>query len=205
MIDHDDAEAYALGALDAVEEAAFERHLAECAQCRAAVASYAPVMQAMRSLPASAPPPMPVVRRRTYWREAIAAVLLIGVGASSATLVRHSDADLAALGAMVADRPVQVALTGPRAHGSVVVGDAHRRTAVVVDGLPPAPNGSGYQVWVRGRGISSPGMLHRTREGLEILIVPGDLVTGAHHIGVTVEPASGSPKRTGDVQVEADV
>lgn len=46
--DHDEwraaAAAYTLDALDAVERAAFAAHLATCVECRALVASYAPVM-----------------------------------------------------------------------------------------------------------------------------------------------------------------
>jgi anti-sigma-K factor RskA len=41
------AAAYAIDALDVDERAAFERHLATCAECRALVASYAPVVEGL--------------------------------------------------------------------------------------------------------------------------------------------------------------
>lgn len=206
MTDHDDAEAFALGALDAHEAAAFERHLAQCAQCRAAVASYAPVMQALHGIPAQAPPAPPMVHSRSYWREAVAAVVLLGLGATGATLsMRSPDADFAAIAAMVADRPTEIALSGAHGRGSIVLGHGRQRTAFVIDGLPPPPPGHGYQVWVRGAAVHSPGMLHRTRDGLEILVVPEDVTAGAHHVGITIEPSGGSATRTGDVQVEGDV
>jgi anti-sigma-K factor RskA len=48
-------------------------------------------------------------------------------------------------------------------------------------------------------------MLHRTSDGLEVLVVPGNVLAGARHIGVTVEPSGGSPARTGPAQVTGDV
>jgi hypothetical protein len=48
-------------------------------------------------------------------------------------------------------------------------------------------------------------MLHRTSDGLEVLVVPGDVLAGAQHIGITEEPAGGSPARTGPPRVTGDV
>ncbi|GAC1581148.1 MAG: anti-sigma factor [Candidatus Elarobacter sp.] len=205
---HDDVEAYVLGALDAAERRAFVAHLAACDACRDAVASYAEVVHALRSLPVDAPPPAPSIRRAPL---ALANLRWIGALAVAAALAFFlgrpavPDGDVAAIAEMVTGRPREVALLGPSAQGRAIVGAAGRRTAFVVSGLPPAPRGRGYQVWIRGDAVRSPGMLHRTREGLEVLVVPGDMLAGARHVGVTVEPAGGSPKRTGPPQVTGDV
>jgi hypothetical protein len=47
-------------------------------------------------------------------------------------------------------------------------------------------------------------MLHRMRDGLEILVVPGDVIADARTIGVTMEPSNGSPVRTGAPQLSGD-
>lgn len=202
---HDDVEAFVLGALDERDERAFRAHLETCAACREEVARYAGVMSSLRSIRQHGAPPVPVVARRSYWREAIAAVLLLGIGGGGYAFMQQPDRDLADIAAMVADHPREIALVGPMATGNVVVGQRAKRTAFVVRGLPPAPAGSGYQVWVRGSSVSSPGMLHRTKDGLEVLVVPGDVVRDANRIGVTIEPAGGSPKRSGPTQVSAEV
>ena len=202
---HDDVEAFALGALDPEDERLFRDHLATCAPCRDAVAGYAVVMSSLRSIPQNGVPPVPVVRPRTYWREAIAAMLVIGAVGGTFAYTQRPDGDLAAIASMVADHPREIALIGSSARGSVVVGARGQRTAFIVRGLPAPAPGRGYQVWVRAAHVSSPGMLHRTRDGLEVLIVPGDVVRGAHRIGVTIEPAGGSPKRSGPTQVSAEV
>lgn len=202
---HDDLEAFVLGALDPDEEFAFRDHLATCSSCRDDVARYAGVMSSLRAIRQDGAPPAPRITQRTYWREAIAAVLLLGIGGGTYAFMQRPDHDLAEIAAMVADHPREIALSGPVASGSVVVGQGAQRTAFVVRGLPPPAPGRGYQVWIRGARVSSPGMLHRTRDGLEVLIVPGDVVKDARKIGVTIEPAGGSPKRSGPTQVSAQV
>jgi len=202
---HDDVEAFALGALDPGDERLFRDHLGTCALCRDAVAGYVVVMSSLRSISQDGAPPVPSVRSRTYWREAIAAVLVLGAVGGTFAYTQRPDGDLAAIASIVADHPREIALTGPRASGSVVVGARGQRTAFIVRGLPAPAPGRGYQVWVRAAHVSSPGMLHRTRDGLEVLIVPGDVVRNAHRIGITIEPAGGSPKRSGPTQVSAEV
>ncbi len=206
MNPHDDLEAYVLGALEPAEAGAFERHLAGCAACRDGVASYGSVLRALRALPVAAPPPPPRAGRPPLaWIAAIAAAAILGVIAGQRTVPAGSDADVIAIAEMIAAQPREVALAGTSARGAAIVGDAGARTAFIVSGLPAPAAGRGYQVWVRGAKVRSPGMLHRTSDGLEVLVVPGDVLSGAQHIGITVEPAGGSPKRTGPAQVTGDV
>lgn len=203
---HDDCEAFVLGALDADEANRFERHLPSCAACRESVASYATVLSALRRLPVAAPPPPPSLgRNRVPWMlaAAVAAVLAIDIASRVAAPAHNGDA--VTIANIVAEHSREIALSGgSTATGSALSGGAAPTTAFVVRGLPPAPGGRGYQVWVRGATTRSPGMLHRTADGLEVLIVSGDALAGAKHVGVTVEPAGGSPARTGPVQVAGD-
>jgi anti-sigma-K factor RskA len=209
---HDDLEAYVLGALEPAGAAAFESHLGGCAECRDGVASYGGVMRALRSIAVPSPPPAPRVGRtrsaQPAWIAALtaaAAAIVVGAAVAQHNAATAADGDVAVIAQMIADRPYQVALAGATARGAAIVGSGGTRTAFVVSGLPAPPAGRGYQVWVRGKGVRSPGMMHRTSTGLEVLIVPGDALAGAQHIGITVEPAGGSPKRTGPPQVTGDV
>ena len=206
MNPHDDLEAYVLGAIEPAEAGAFEAHLAECSACRDGVASYGGVLRALRAIPAAAPPPPPRIGRPALgWIAAVAAAAIVGIAVGQRTAGTRTDADVVAVAEMMAAQPRAVALAGATARGTVIVGSGGTRTAFVVSGLPPPPPGRGYQVWVRGANVRSPGMLHRTGDGLEILVVPGDMLAGTQRIGVTIEPAGGSPARTGPAQATGKV
>ncbi|MEA2787400.1 MAG: hypothetical protein QOF71_3504 [Candidatus Eremiobacteraeota bacterium] len=206
MNPHDDLEAFVIGALEPGEAHAFESHLHECSACRDGVASYGGVLRALRALPAAAPPPPPRVGRPPLgWIAAVAAAAIVGIAVGQRTMGVRPDADVVAIAEMMAAQPRAVALAGPSARGTAIVGSGGTRTAFVVSGLPAPPPGRGYQVWVRGANVRSPGMLHRTSDGLEILVVPGDMLAGAQRIGITIEPAGGSPARTGPAQVSGKV
>jgi hypothetical protein len=203
---HDDVEAYVLGALDPADVPAFEAHLAGCAECRDAIASYAGVVAALRRLPIALPPPLPRVHRGPRaWLVggAAAAALALAIGLGALLTANRGDDDARAIAEMLGAHARVVALAGPAAHGSALVDAGGRRTAFVVSGLPAAPRGRGYQVWVRGATVRSPGMLHRLRDGLEVLVVNGDAIAGAKRIGITDEPAAGSPMRTGPLEAGA--
>jgi anti-sigma-K factor RskA len=205
---HDEVEAYVLGALDASEARTFETHVAGCGECRDAIASYAGVMAALRRLPLTSPPPIPRVRRiPLLWpaAAAIAAAVVLAAGLGALVMSNRGDEDARAIAEMLGAHGRVVALAGPAAHGSVLVDGGGRRTAFVLSGLPDAPRGRGYQVWVRGATVRSPGMLHRLRDGLEVLVVSGDAIGGAKKIGITEEPAAGSPARTGPLQAGANL
>jgi anti-sigma factor RsiW len=203
---HDDLEAYVLGALEPAEARAFETHLASCQTCRDGVASYGGVLRALHALPVAAPPPPPRVGRPPLaWIAALAAAAVLGIAVGQRTAPARADGDVAAIAEMMAAQPREIALAGASARGVAIVGSGGSRTAFVVSGLPAPAPGRGYQVWVRGAKVRSPGMLHRTADGLEVLVVPGNVLAGAHHIGVTIEPAAGSPARTGPAQVTGDI
>lgn len=206
MNPHDDLEAYVLGALGRPDATAFEAHLVNCQDCRDGVASYSTVMRALRSIPLAAPPSVPAVHSVIPWWRAAAAIILIGAGLAAGAALNRPDSDLATIVAMLADHPREVSLHAEIASGRVIVASSRNpRTAFVVRGLPEPPPGRGYQVWVKGERVSSPGMLHRTRDGLEVLVVNGDAIAGSHHVGITIEPADGSRMRTGATQIQGDI
>lgn len=199
---HDDVEAYVLGALDAVERDAFERHLAGCAACRSEVASYVPVLSALREIPLpAAPPPRSPVRRVPLPRAVLAplaAVVALAIGGyGGASLQRVASSDMVTVAAMGVTSVEQVRLQGDGAEGRAIVGAAHRRTAFVIAGLPQPGPQSDYQVWVGNGSMTSPGILHRSPQGYEVLVVPGDLLRNAKTIAITREPAGGSVRMTG--------
>jgi hypothetical protein len=91
----------------------------------------------------------------------------------------------------------EVRLHGHGVLGRAIVGQARRRTAFVVAGLPEAGPDQAYQVWVTNGTTSSAGMLHRSIQGYEILVISGDVLRGAKAIIVTREPSGGSLHMTG--------
>jgi anti-sigma-K factor RskA len=203
---HDDLEAYVLGALEPSEAAAFEAHLGQCSTCRDGVASYGGVLRALRALPAAlAPPPPRIARPPLGWIAAVAAAAVVGIVVGEGATGTGADRDVVAITQLIAAQSRAVALSGTSARGTAIVAREGRGTAFVVSGLPPPPPGRGYQVWVRGADVRSPGMLRRTSDGLEVLVVRGDVLAGAHRIGITIEPAGGSPARTGPAQVTGNV
>ena len=202
---HDDVEAYALGALDPDEATVFEDHLHTCERCRSELASFAVVRHALDTI--ELPPPMrlpPAVGRfggerkfAPWWRNlAVAASLaIVAGGAFAGGVIRgHAeDAPEVAVSGMVAGAVEDFRADRGGAHLRVLVGPHREQTAIVLAGLPTPSAGRGYQVWINGQ---SPGMLRRARNGVETLILSGDRVSQAYRIGVSDEPAGGSPKRT---------
>jgi anti-sigma-K factor RskA len=202
---HDDVEAYVLGALSARERDAFERHLSDCPSCRREVASYLPVLNGLREIPLPAVPPLrpptrrvvPLPLRRALTPLAAAVALAIG-GFGGAAMQPAANSDMMTVAAMGVTSAEQVRLRGGDGiEGRAIVGEAGRRTAFVVAGLPQPGPQADYQVWVGNGTMASPGVLHRSAHGYELLVVPGDLLRDAKTITITLEPAGGSPHMTG--------
>jgi anti-sigma-K factor RskA len=199
---HSLAAGYALHALSPDEERAFEAHLAGCRQCREELAS---LSEAASALAFAAPPGRPpaglrgrildaaradrpnVVRLRPRWAYpalAVAAVALgvavsVGVWAASMHSQLHSTQTLRAL-------PVK------GASGSVIVG-RNGAAALVVSGLPPAPSGKTYEVWViRGTTAEPAGFLTASSGTTRLT---RQLRHGAR-VAVTLERTGGAPRPT---------
>ncbi len=95
-------------------------------------------------------------------------------------------------------RPLTPAREGVRATGTIWLDPSSQSGMVMLHDLPPAPPGRGWQLWfVRGSQRVSGGMLRadETGSGYTLVQVPADLKS-FDSIGITEEPASGSPAPT---------
>lgn len=194
---------YALHALSPQEEREFEAHLAGCRRCQEELASFSEAASALAfAAPAEQPPPalrgrilaaaraerpnvVPLRPRWAYPAVAVAAVAMgvaVGLGVWAAALHSRLDSPQALR-----------ALPVHGASGSVIVG-RHGVAALVVSGLPPAPAGKTYEVWVMRGTKAQPAGLFATTHGTVRLTRA--LPRGAR-VGVTLERAGGVPRPTG--------
>lgn len=218
------AAAYALGALDGQERAAYEAHLAQCPICQAEVASFREVGA---RLAAAAPDatPAPALRRRVLavarrprqvaWLAAAASlVLAIGLGhgywrerrdrQALERVVAAAHDSLAArdslLSAVLAPNvgTANLAATGKPPTARLFWNPARRVVVIAVYDLPPAPAGRTYQLWgiATGKAPVSLGVFNPGPNGrlTKALAVPAELVFQV--TAVTEEPAGGSPQPT---------
>ena len=202
---HELAAAYALDALGEDEERAYEAHLARCERCREEVASFSEAAASLAfAVPPVAPPPdlrariaaaaradrarvVPLRPRRAYpalAAAAVAACVAVGLGVWAANLHSRLGSATAAMQAF--------ALKG--ANGSLLVTGTHQAT-LVVSGLPPAPGGKTYEVWVLRAGSAQPAGLFAARSATTTLLLSRTVPAGAR-VGVTLEPAGGSAQPT---------
>jgi anti-sigma-K factor RskA len=81
------------------------------------------------------------------------------------------------------------------AKGTVVVSRSENRAVFVTSGMAPPPSGKVYQLWFDDRGtMRSAGLIDRAATS-DTALLDGP-VDGASGIGITVEPAGGSPQPT---------
>lgn len=202
----------AVGALEASERDAMERHLATCATCRQAAAEYADLASLLPAALEVMPPP-PRLRRTLmaqvyaeataspqlpWWRRliavipanrgftalgAVAVVAAIGLGIWGAA------------GRNATPAPVAYTVSGTTATGTLAVDPGTKQAVLTVKGLDPLPKSEVYEVWLippqgspRGVAFLSPGL----NGGGWTAVVQGSLA-GYKSIAATVEPAGGSP------------
>ena len=216
-----DVAAYALGALDAPEAAAFERHLDGCAICRDELTAFRAVVDVLpMSAPAMAAPrrvkrrvmaavtndgrPDPAPRRSRWPRiviasprlaGAMACVLVAAIIAGALTLPGGSPS-VRVIDAQVIGQPgqAQLRLTGDRGE-------------LIVNHLAAPPAGHIYEVWLARAGQKHPqptNALFSTRQGAGDVEVPGSL-KGVNLVMVTPEPAGGSTVPTHAAIIQASL
>ncbi|UMP00127.1 anti-sigma factor domain-containing protein [Amycolatopsis sp. EV170708-02-1] len=211
--------AYALDAVPVEEAAAFERHLRGCPACGQEVRELRETAARLGRGLATAPPPrlreatLTRVSQTRQWSPAVARR-----GGAVKTRVALWGAAAAAVGALVfglvttGTDPARPQLTGvdavlaapdastvrgaERGTTTVVTSRSQGKIVVLAGDLPPLAAGKVYQVWLIGKsGVHSAGLLapdspQRTRPVL------ADLPDGIDRVGITAEPAGGSPAPT---------
>lgn len=213
--------AYALDALDDIERAGFERHLASCEQCRDEVAGLREAAARLAEFSETAPPdhlrarvlaqsrtarPLPPVmaantrprRRLPALAAAAAAVIAVGAG----VVGWHPWEEPATVQLSLADRVLEApdaeSWTQEIPGGKVTLTRSKRLgTAVMTTaGLPVAPAGKVYEFWLQepDKRLAPAGL---TTSGTGEFVLRGDAAT-AIGAGLTIEPAGGSAAPTTD-------
>jgi anti-sigma-K factor RskA len=217
--------AYAVDALDDLERAQFEDHLAQCSECRAEVASLREAAALLTAPEAETPPaslrqgvlsgigqirPLPPlrldrprstgVRRRalTQLVSAAAAVVLLAVGAMVWHPWQHGQTSVADQ-ILHAPDAVRVTESLPGGTGELtLVRSASLGRAVMVGDHVPAPSAEKtYQLWLQqpGQAMVSAGLMN---DPAQPTVLTGNPFT-ARAAAVSVEPAGGSAHPSADV------
>lgn len=216
--------AYAIDALDDIERRRFEDHLAECGSCARETRGLREAAAHLGTAVALPPPPrlrekvmadvarvrplpprlsdIRARRSRTPWlfTLAAAACLVVVAGFLGVATVRAQDR---AERAEAASRQIIDVLAAPDARqasgrastggsGTVVASRAQGQAVVVLAGVPQLPVSQTYELWLMGPSKPRPAGLVRDAGTPVIATGLGD----ATQVGVTVEPAGGSPEPT---------
>jgi anti-sigma-K factor RskA len=210
------AAAYVLGALEAGETAAYERHLQACAVCTDEVTSLRRVTEA---LPRAAPQyrvPAGLRRRvvrsvraesrnarvRPRLRPALAGAF---ARAFAIVLVVAAAAGILARGGGAGPKLIDAGVRGSTGTAELRITGGH--ADLIVHHLPAPRSGRIYEVWLE-RLNSAPAptsaLFSVTAGGAAVVGVPGDL-RGVTHILVTQEPAGGSREPTSPAVIVADL
>lgn len=225
---HDLSGAYALDALDDLERARFETHLARCPTCQDDVAGFRAAAGHLGRAVSEPPPaavrgnvlaaiaeirqerpgaPVPRSRRPSRWVTAavgLAAAAIIGVLTVQLVNVRDERNEARDLAAVIAAPDAAIMeLHGEVGAGRMVWSPGLGRTAIILDGLPDVPDDRGYQLWFVVGGEQIPADVFRPDEH-RIVTVTGDLPDGLEVLGFTEEPIGGSPAPTGPMLLTAE-
>jgi anti-sigma factor RsiW len=215
--------AYAVDALDDLERARFERHLAECAECRAEVASLRDTAGLLAETTAAAPPaglrervlaeiatvrPLPPEvettapprpRRRLAVLAAAAAVLAavgVGVGVTQPWSDDSSQTPLTAVDRVLrAPDAERYTQTVDGAEATLVRSTSLNQAVLLTRDMAPPPQGKVYELWLDHEGIGMVPAGLMNRGGEQRILLEGDPAT-ATGAGITVEPAGGSEEPT---------
>ncbi|MEV6398812.1 anti-sigma factor [Streptomyces sp. NPDC051907] len=150
-------------------------------------------------------------RRRRASRFALAACLAAAAGLGGVAVWQNQEAKDARLEAQRSQKQVEqlaAVLAAPdaqvaavklpsNARGTVVVSKDRDKAAFLASGLPEPPQGKVYQLWFNDGGTMRPaGLVDPARtDSATLMDGPLDAASG---MGITVEPAGGSPKPTSD-------
>ncbi|MFD3918284.1 anti-sigma factor domain-containing protein [Streptomyces sp. NPDC058595] len=150
-------------------------------------------------------------RRRALSRFALAACLAAAAGFGGIAVWQHQEARDAAERATASQQrseALAAVLTAPDAKistgelpdgatGTVVVSRARDKAAFIASGMPKPPGGKVYQLWFNDEGTMRDAGLMDPSSSSDSVLMAGS-VGEASGMGITVEPAGGSPEPTSD-------
>jgi len=206
---------YALGCLDPEDVGAVRAHLPRCAACRVELESYGVVVDLLASAAPAAEPPAglelrilrglkaPRPSRSRSWRPALSAMAAVFVAALVTGNLLQWTGVIQRPGPAGATPLMTATLAGTGdargAYGTVVLDMGEREGVLAVTGLPRLDVAHRYQVWlIRGAERRRAGLFSVDAQGYGsvLLSVPVDF-RDFRGLGVSVEPAGGSPVPTG--------
>ena len=140
---------------------------------------------------------VPFVRRTSTWLAAAAAAVAIAVGGIA--WGPWSDPGSPLDQVVSAADATRVSSTSGPVTAEVAYSRQLGKGAITVTGLPAAPDGKTYQLWYIGAdgAARSAGLLDPDDDGRGAMLLEGD-PNAAAAVGMTVEPAGGSPSPTTD-------
>ena len=213
--------AYALDAVDDLERAAFERHLAECADCRTEVASLRETAALLTESTAVTPPPSlrdsvlsgvsrvrplpPVVtpRRRVAWFPLLVAASIVAVlGIATAVWqpwTRSDDGSLTAAEQVLQAPDAQSVFLdlGEAGRATVTRSPSIGKAVITTEDMISAPSGKVFELWLQSEdGVMLPAGLMPDKAD-QTVVLEGDAAS-ATAAGITVEPKGGSEEPTTD-------
>jgi anti-sigma-K factor RskA len=139
-------------------------------------------------------------RPATIVAAAAAAVALFFAGVVTADVVRPSANNQQVLAQVVAapDATVSTSEVAGGATASLVSSESLGLSVMVFDGLATLSDDEAYALWyITGDQISPAGLFTVDAAGQTVQVLEGEFVAGTI-VGVTVEPAEGSPQPTSD-------
>jgi anti-sigma-K factor RskA len=184
---HELTAAYALDALDDDERREFEAHLRDCDQCRAELAELAGTVGAL-AYAAEGPAPPDELRNRVL-------VAAREEGPSNVVALRprrtrlYAGAALAAVAAVAIAIGLWTGLSGGSSQDKLALAVNRTDATMTVTGLPDAPAGKTYEVWViEGATPARAGLFHQGGKQTIRLSRP---VPASAQVAITIEAAGG--------------
>jgi len=217
----EDLPAYALGCLDDDSRVRVSQHLAACPACRAELETYQDVADQLACVAPEVQPSeglkerlMERVRpsrrepaKAPWWQRLPRLVRLtapVWGGVAVILVVVLSVSNLWLLGQTTRSGPMRtIAIQGtearPNATGTLIISQDGEHGALVVDGLDPLDAEHQYQAWLIENGQrTSGGVFSVDDDGYAVLWLSSPKsLTDYGAVGVTIEPAGGSPGPTG--------
>ena len=207
---HDLTALYIVDALDDLERRRYEAHLPDCAECRAELevldSGFATYLDAVsESVPSELKAGVMAgideprsARRFTGWAAGVAAA-----AAAVSVVVAVSLGGEPDIAEQILTAPDVVVLEvegAPFPGTEIVYSREVGRVLFTADELPDPGEGRTYQLWlIDDDGPSSAGTFLPT-DGETVVVLDGTAEPG-YTVGLTVEPAGGSPEPTGEILV----